>query len=70
MKREFAAYPLFVKDPYFSLWANTETVNESAPVFWVGNKKILNGYIIVDALRLFGRRQRQFEANSDTNKGI
>ena len=51
MKREFAAYPLFVKDPYFSLWANTETVNESAPVFWVGNKKILNGYIIVDGKR-------------------
>ena len=38
MKREFAAYPLFVKDPYFSLWANTETVNESAPVFWVGSR--------------------------------
>lgn len=51
MKREFAAYPLFVKDPYFSLWANTEAVNESSPVFWVGNKKILNGYILANGKR-------------------
>ena len=53
MKREFAAYPLFVKDPYFSLWANTETVNESAPVFWVGNRKILNGYVRAEGKKYF-----------------
>ena len=52
MKREFAAYPLFVKDPFFSIWANDEEINRNNPVFWVGNKKILNGYIMADGRKL------------------
>ena len=47
MKREFSAYPLFVKDPFFSIWADNENINKTSPIFWVGNKKILNGYIII-----------------------
>ncbi len=52
MEREFAAYPLFVKDPFFSIWASDEKINKNHPVFWVGNKKILNGYILVDGRKL------------------
>ncbi len=52
MKREFAAYPLFVKDPFFSIWADCEEINENHPIFWAGNKKILNGYVQAEDQKL------------------
>lgn len=45
MERTLAAYPLFVKDPYFSIWANHEKINENDPIYWVGNKKVMKAYI-------------------------
>ncbi|MBD5631629.1 MAG: DUF4965 domain-containing protein [Clostridia bacterium] len=48
MKRLFPAYPLFVKDPYFSIWAQTEILNEKDVIFWTGTEKKLYGYIKVD----------------------
>ena len=48
MKRLLPAYPLFVKDPYFSIWAQTEILNEKDVIFWTGTEKKLYGYIKVD----------------------
>lgn len=48
MERLLPAYPLFVKDPYFSLWAQTEILNEKDVIFWTGDEKKLYGYIKVD----------------------
>lgn len=45
MKRLLPAYPLFVKDPYFSIWAQTEVLNEKDVIFWTGEEKRLYGYI-------------------------
>lgn len=51
MKRLLPAYPLFVKDPYFSIWAQTEILNERDVIFWTGTEKKIYGYIIVDGKR-------------------
>lgn len=45
MKRLLPAYPLFVKDPYFSLWSTTEELNASDAVFWHGELKPLLGLV-------------------------
>lgn len=47
MDRQLPAYPLFVKDPYFSLWAQTEQLNEKDVIFWTGTEKRLVGYLRV-----------------------
>ena len=51
MKRILPAYPLFVKDPYFSIWAQTEALNEKDVIFWTGAEKKIYGYVIVDGKR-------------------
>ena len=48
MKRLLPAYPLFVKDPYFSFWAQAEILNEKDVIFWTGSEKKLYGYIKAD----------------------
>ena len=52
MKRSLPAYPLFVKDPYFSIWADNEYLNHGNPIFWIGNKKVMSGYVEVDGKKL------------------
>lgn len=47
MERLLPAYPLFVKDPYFSIWAQTEKLNEKNVIFWTGAEKKIYGYIKV-----------------------
>lgn len=47
MNRQLPAYPLFIKDPYFSLWAQTEELNEKDVIFWTGTEKRLVGYLRV-----------------------
>ncbi len=47
MERRLPAYPLFVKDPYFSLWANAEYLYEKDVIFWTGAEKRLVGYLKV-----------------------
>ncbi len=42
------AYPLFVKDPYFSIWTTTDKLNESNTIFWHGEEKRIHGYLVVD----------------------
>ncbi|MBQ8885870.1 MAG: DUF4965 domain-containing protein [Clostridia bacterium] len=52
MERKLAAYPLFVKDPYFSIWADNEEINKTNPIFWVGNKKVMRAYVEADGEQL------------------
>ena len=42
------AYPLFVKDPYFSIWSMTDKLNDSNTKFWHGEEKKIFGYLYVD----------------------
>ena len=44
-KRILPAYPLFVKDPNFSLWSVTEELNESNVQSWWGEEKRIYGFI-------------------------
>ena len=46
--RKLPAYPLFVKDPYFSVWFADDILNESNTVFWHGEEKPLYGTVIAD----------------------
>lgn len=39
MKRILPAYPLFVKDPYFSLWSPSENLSDTDVMFWNGSRK-------------------------------
>ncbi|MBD5131303.1 MAG: DUF4965 domain-containing protein [Clostridiales bacterium] len=48
MTRLLPAYPLFVKDPYFSIWSPAERLNEKDVIFWTGDTKKLYGYIKVN----------------------
>ena len=50
MKRILPAYPLLVKDPYFSLWSNGELLNASDVILWTGEKKDVVGVIDIDGL--------------------
>lgn len=43
--RILPAYPLFLKDPYFSVWSAGDVLNETNTVFWTGNDKKTYGVI-------------------------
>ena len=45
--RKLPAYPVFVKDPFFSLWSNTDNPAESNPTFWFGREVAMAGYVII-----------------------
>ena len=45
MERLLPTYPLFVKDLYFSIWAQTEKLNEENVIFWTGDEKKIYGYL-------------------------
>lgn len=42
------SYPLITHDPYFSIWSNTDKLNQSATTHWTGAEQALNGLIQVD----------------------
>lgn len=46
-KQLLPAYPLFVKDPFFSIWSPSERLNESNTMFWTG--KTVRTYGLVHA---------------------
>lgn len=48
MNRKLPAYPLFVKDPYFSIWSNGDVLNQSETINWYGEPDFLEGIIRVD----------------------
>lgn len=45
MKRLLSAYPVFVVDPYFSIWMPGEAPTEQDTVFWQGDAKPVYGVI-------------------------
>jgi len=45
MKRMLPAYPLFVKDPNFSIWSATELLNGSNTQNWYGAEKKIYGFL-------------------------
>lgn len=45
IKRLLPAYPLFVKDPYFSVWANDEILNQRNTIFWTGIERPMYGVV-------------------------
>ncbi len=45
MERILPAYPLFVKDPNFSVWSATENLNDSDVETWYGEKKKIYGFL-------------------------
>ncbi len=47
-ERLLPAYPLFVKDPFFSIWSTTDKLNESDTEFWNGLKRRIYGLINAD----------------------
>lgn len=48
--RKLPAYPLFVKDPYFSVWSPSEILNETNPCFWYGQERKIHGFIKIDGV--------------------
>ena len=43
--RVLPAYPLFVKDPYFSVWSSTDELTSEDTVLWTGKKQKTYGII-------------------------
>jgi len=48
MKRLLPSYPIFVKNPYYSLWMNSDLANESNITGWYGTEKPVLGIIFCD----------------------
>ena len=48
--RKLPSYPLFVKDPYFSVWSATEILNSANPTFWYGQERKIYGFIKIDGV--------------------
>ena len=46
--RRMPAYPLFVKDPYYSIWLNGDSLTKAQTVFWHGEYKPMLGQLCVD----------------------
>ena len=49
-KRILPAYPLFVNNPYFSIWSNSNKLNENDTIFWNGLIKKTYGLINVNGV--------------------
>lgn len=48
LKRKLPAYPIFLKDPNFSLWSVTERLNAANLQTWYGEEKKIYGFIKTD----------------------
>ncbi len=53
MKQLLPAYPLFLKDPYFSFWCDGEILAQNDPVTWWGERKPMLGIARVNG-RTYG----------------
>lgn len=50
MKKRIPAYPLFVNDPFFSIWSKSDKLNESNTIFWNGMVRKTFGFLTVDGM--------------------
>lgn len=46
IKRSLPAYPLFVKDPFYSVWLAGESLTQDKTVFWHGEYKPMRGEVL------------------------
>ncbi|WP_073231823.1 glutaminase family protein [Pedobacter caeni] len=58
------SYPLITHDPYFSIWSNTDQLNQSATTHWTGAEQALNGLIQVDGktYRFMGHSEKVYQS--------
>ena len=49
-KRLLPAYPLFVNNPYFSIWSCSDVLNDENTIFWNSKEKKTYGVIYVDGV--------------------
>lgn len=47
-QKRISAYPLFVNDPFFSIWSSSDKLNESDTMFWTGMKRRSYGIVNVN----------------------
>lgn len=48
LKRKLPAYPIFLKDPNFSFWSVTESLNAANLQTWYGEEKKIYGFVKTD----------------------
>ncbi len=63
------SYPLITHTPYFSIWSNTDQLNESVTTHWSGTEQSLVGVIKIDDrfYRFLGKEQAQFAPIAPTS---
>jgi hypothetical protein len=57
------SYPLITHDPYFSIWSNTDQLNESVTTHWTGAQQSLLGLVNVDGktYRFLGHAEKAYK---------
>ena len=48
MNKRIPAYPLFVNDPFFSIWSPSDTLNGADTCFWTGLERKTYGLVVAD----------------------
>lgn len=65
------AYPLITHDPYFSIWSNSDQLNERTTTHWTGADQSMIGLIRVDGkvYRFLGKESQSYQSLLPTADG-